>query len=252
MSYLNFNDDLDKLKKFPKTNTQVLFIDPGSKACSQEELKPLIEALPDDYKIHIPEEYKKDGSNYSDISQKIEKDLLIHSQNPELSKKLALEVAEAVNAFYSITQDLHPLASLRIVTEEYVKKEYPSVSQLYHRDSTSLTLTKCFYGNGAVYTTEDNINRNFFTTNSIATEDRFAVFDPSIEIEVKEKIWVLLKGEMWKGIDIRSQSLFDYVLGENARIKDYSKGIGFIHKGGYFNKSKKRLVFTISTWKTDF
>lgn len=251
MNYLNF-EDLDKLIKFPLEQDQALFIDPGSSSCEQDELKPLVDALSDEYKIHIPKDYKKNSTQYHEIAKIIENDLIDKTNLTDLSRKLCTEIDHAVKTFYKITNDISPLASFRIVTEEYVKKEYPSVSELYHRDSTSLTLTKCFYGSGAIYTTEENLKREFFISNSIATDDKLAVHDPSIEIEVEEKIWVLLKGEMWKGIDKRSQSLFDYVLGETADIKDFAKGSGFIHKGGKFKKSKKRFVFTISTWKTEF
>ncbi|KIH83613.1 hypothetical protein UCMB321_2739 [Pseudomonas batumici] len=57
---------------------------------------------------------------------------------------------------------------------------------------------------------------------------------------------------MYEGIDSRNQAVINIVLGEKSHFRDFAKGKGLIHKGGRFIDTDRRLVFTISTYKTEF
>lgn len=219
----------------------------------QASLKELVDALPDDYTLHIVgTEGGKPRIHYGEHRDIILSNLRRHVGPMPVLQKLSAEIGKSLELFYSVTEDTYPMVSLRIITREYLERESPSVSEKYHRDSTALTLTKCFFGGGAIYTDDANVRRDFFLRHSIAIRDEDAVLDVGREYEVPDERWVLLKGEIWKGIDTRSQSLIDYILGPQPCLLDSFKGRGFIHKGGSFRYSSRRLVFNINSWRTDF
>lgn len=243
-----FNLDLlpvSDLSGFSQNNDPAVLIDLEPGKISNDQARDIALSLPDNYKaIFLRKDVAviKDGLKCS----------LSEHLNPELLGALLDELYLAIDLFGTITYDEKPLVSLRVVTSEYVEKEHPSVSKFYHRDAAALTLTKCFYGEGAIYLREQNTNRTYFDENSIALNDADAAFDEADCRVVPQSSWILLKGEMYKGIDARNQAVVDIVLGEGARFKDFAKGIGLIHKGGRFIDTDRRLVFTISTYKTEF
>ncbi|MCP1446317.1 hypothetical protein J3D54_005449 [Pseudomonas sp. GGS8] len=243
-----FNLDLlpvSDLSGFSQNNDPAVLIDLVAEKISNDRARDIALSLPDSYKaIFLRKDvaFIKDGLKRS----------LSEHLNPALLDPLLNELYLAIDLFGAITYDEKPLVSLRVVTSEYVEKEHPSVSKFYHRDAAALTLTKCFYGEGAIYLREQNTNRTYFDENSIALNDADAAIDDADCQVVPQSNWILLKGEMYKGIDARNQAVVDIVLGEGAKFKDFAKGIGLIHKGGRFIDTERRLVFTISTYKTEF
>jgi len=233
------------LSGFSKSTDPAVLIDLIQEKVTDCQARDVALSLPDNYKAIF---LRKDTSF---IKEGLKRSLSEHLQ-PELLGALLNELYLAINLFGSITLDEKPLVSLRVVTAEYVEKEHPSVSKYYHRDAAALTLTKCFYGEGAIYLREQNTNRTYFNVNSIALNDRDAAYDDADCQVVPQSKWILLKGEMYKGIDARNQAVVDIVLGEGAQFKDFAKGNGLIHKGGRFIDTDRRLVFTISSYKTEF
>ncbi|WP_350307477.1 hypothetical protein [Photorhabdus viridis] len=245
MNIYEINSLVKDLKNFPINNDSAILIDPGDKKVNKITTSKLANNLPSDYKIHF---IKK---NKNEILNGIDKSISSYLDSDSVGDFL-FELKAAFFLFESITGDYNPLVSLRVVTQHYIKEEYPSVSELYHRDAAALTLTKCFYGEGAIYIKNDNVKRDFFSENSIAFKDSDATYNPDDYHIVPDNFWLFLKGEMYKGIDKRNQAVFDFILGENAEFKEYFKGKGLIHKGGRFHKTSKRIVFTISTYKTEY
>ncbi|WP_428510407.1 hypothetical protein [Roseateles sp.] len=243
--------DLSEIARFPGALDPAVFIRDFASSCSQDQAAALVSRLPANYQLYLPQKYQREqGAFHGDYAPVVASHLRDHGGDDEACDLIAREIGEALSLFAELSGETAPLASLRVVTEDYLRREFPSVSEKYHRDSTALTITKCFFGDSIVYTDEANIRRDFFAGASIAPDDALAVFDTGIEHEVPDDTWVLLKGEMWQGIDSRSQELFDYVLGKGASFKDVFKGAGFIHKGGYFRRAPRRLVFTASSWNT--
>lgn len=233
------------LSSFSCAEDSAILIDLVQDTVSKAQANDIAMSLPDDYKaIYL----RKDITSIKNALQESLRPYLA----PELLRSLMNELCCAMNLFYQITRDENPLASMRVVTQEYIAKEYPSVSQYYHRDAAAMTLTKCFYGEGAIYIREENTQRGYFQTNSIALNDTDAAYDKTDFHVVPPTKWILLKGEMYEGIDSRNQSVIDIVLGENSKFTEFSKGKGLIHKGGRFIDADRRLVFTLSTYKTEF
>nr|WP_314525081.1 DUF1826 domain-containing protein [uncultured Pseudomonas sp.] len=233
------------LSSFSRADDSAVLIDLLHVTVTEAQAHDIAMLLPDHYKaIYL----RKD---ISFIKAALQESLRVHLA-PELLYSLITELCSAMDLFSRLTRDEQPLVSLRVVTEEYVTKEYPSVSQYYHRDAAAMTLTKCFYGEGAIYIRERNTKRDYFQVNSIALNDADAAYDDADYHVVPPSKWVLLKGEMYEGMDSRNQSVIDIVLGENSQFTDFSKGKGLIHKGGRFLDTDRRLVFTLSTYKTEF
>ena len=245
-------DQLDDIRAFPHSSAPAILIDFEELNTTQESLSSLVRALPSDYTLHVVGTRAGEPLiHYQRQCDIVLSDLQRHVGDMDVLRNLDAEIRRSLELFHGVTKDSYPMISLRVVTDVYVKRESPSVSDKYHRDSTSLTLTKCFFGSGVIYTDEANVRRDFFRCHSIASSDEDAVLDTMIEYEVPDEMWVLLKGEIWCGIDSRSQALIDYILGPLAR-RDVFRGQAFIHKGGYLRKSPRRLVFNINSWKTDF
>lgn len=233
------------LSNFSSAEDSAILIDLFQDAVIRAQANDIAMSLPDDYKaIYL-------RKNITFIKNALQESLRPHLA-PELLRSLMNELCSAINLFYRLTRDESPLVSMRMVTQEYVTKEYPSVSQYYHRDAAAMTLTKCFYGEGAIYIREENTKRGYFQANSIALNDTDAAYDKTDFHVVPPTKWILLKGEMYEGIDSRNQSVIDIVLGENSKFTAFSKGKGLIHKGGRFIDTDRRLVFTLSTYKTEF
>jgi hypothetical protein len=250
-SGLNFSaTDLDMspitdLANFSRVDDSAVLIDLLQRTVGEAQAHDIAMLLPDHYKaIYL----RKD---IAFIKANLQESLRAHLA-PELLFSLMNELCSAMDLFSLLTRDEKPLVSFRVVTEEYVAKEYPSVSQYYHRDAAAMTLTKCFYGEGAIYIREKNTKRDYFEANSIALNDADAAYDDADFQVVPPSKWVLLKGEMYEGIDLRNQSVIDIVLGEKSQFRDFAKGKGLIHKGGRFIDTDRRLVFTLSTYKTEF
>ncbi|MBC3365819.1 DUF1826 domain-containing protein [Pseudomonas sp. SWRI154] len=233
------------LSSFNCAEHSAILIDLLQDAVSKAQASDIATSLPDDYKaIYLRKEI-------TFIKTALQESLRPHLV-PELLRSLMNELCSAMDLFYRLTRDEKPLASMRVVTQEYITKEYPSVSQYYHRDAAAMTLTKCFYGEGAIYIREKNTKRDYFQANSIALNDADAAYDKTDFHVVPPTKWILLKGEMYEGIDSRNQSVIDIVLGKNSKFTDFAKGKGLIHKGGRFIDTDRRLVFTLSTYKTEF
>jgi hypothetical protein len=233
------------LDSFSRAEDSAVLIDLFHETVGEAQAHDIAMSLPDCYRaIYL----RKD---IAFVKADLQESLQLHL-GPELLHSLLSELYCAMNLFYLLTQDEKPLVSLRVVTEEYVAKEYPSVSQYYHRDAAAMTLTKCFYGEGAIYIREKNTKRDYFKVNSIALHDVDAAYDDTDFNVVPPSKWLLLKGEMYKGIDSRNQTVIDIVLGKKSHFTDFAKGKGLIHKGGRFINTDRRLVFTLSTYKTDF
>jgi hypothetical protein len=250
-SGLNFSaTDLDMspitdLANFSRVDDSAVLIDLLQRTVGEAQAHDIAMLLPDHYKaIYL----RKD---IAFIKANLQESLRPHLA-PELLLSLMNELCSAMDLFSLLTRDEKPLVSLRVVTEKYVAKEYPSVSQYYHRDAAAMTLTKCFYGEGAIYIREKNTKRDYFEANSIALNDADAAYDDADFQVVPPSKWVLLKGEMYEGIDSRNKSVIDIVLGEKSQFRDFAKGKGLIHKGGRFIDTDRRLVFTLSTYKTEF
>lgn len=233
------------LRCFLTSPEPALFIDVGPKAISENLARTLTYCLPTTYKIHFK------GRHISVVVEELAASLSEHVPQAVLDPFME-EVTFCLHLFRELTNDETPLVSLRVVDEEYVKKEHPSVSNLYHRDASAITLTKCFFGEGVIYLDNDNVRREFFETESIALSDDLAAINPDDYHITPDGSWVLLKGEMYNGMDARNMSVVNFVLGKDAQFSDYGKGRGLIHKGGRFTKSDRRLVFTVSTYKTEF
>ncbi|WP_040067561.1 DUF1826 domain-containing protein [Pseudomonas batumici] len=233
------------LSSFSRTDEPAVFIDLLQDTVSETQARDIALSLPDHYKaIYLNKEIPL-------IKTRLQETLQLHLA-AELLNPLMNELCSAMDLFFRLTLDEKPLVSLRVVTAEYVAKEYPSVSQYYHRDAAAMTLTKCFYGEGAIYLREKNTRRDYFQENSIALNDADAAYDDADCQVVPPMKWVLLKGEMYEGIDSRNQAVINIVLGEKSHFRDFAKGKGLIHKGGRFIDTDRRLVFTISTYKTEF
>ncbi|VWB99134.1 hypothetical protein BLA23254_04718 [Burkholderia lata] len=246
-------DQVGEICALPHTSDSAILIDFQEWNTPQAALQALVEALPDDYTLHIVgTEGGKRLVHYGEHRDRILSDLRRHVGSLPVLQQLSAEIDKSLELFHAVTDDAYPMISLRIITQGYLERESPSVSEKYHRDSTSLTLTKCFFGSGAVYTDDANVRRDFFLRHSIAVRDEDAVLDTTREYTVPDERWVLLKGEIWQGIDARSQSLIDYILGPRSSPLDAFKGRGFIHKGGCLRYSSRRLVFNLNSWKTDF
>lgn len=233
------------LASFSRVDDSAVLIDLLQETVGEAQAHDIAMLLPDHYKaIYL----RKD---ISFIKANLQESLRPHLA-PDLLHSLMNELCSAMDLFSLLTRDEKPLVSFRVVTEEYVAKEYPSVSQYYHRDAAAMTLTKCFFGEGAIYIREKNTKRDYFLANSIALNDADAAYDDADFHVVPPSKWVLLKGEMYQGIDSRNQSVIDIILGEKSKFRDFAKGKGLIHKGGRFIDTDRRLVFTVSTYKTEF
>lgn len=213
------------LSSFNRNTESAVFIDFMRETISEADAREICTSLPDNYKAIFLR--KNIGAIETGLQESLNQYL-----SRQRSTALLTELYSAINLFSDITGDAQPLVSLRVVTAEYVEKEYPSVSKYYHRDAAALTLTKCFYGEGAIYLREDNIRRDYFRLNSIALSDSDAAYDYEDFRVVPPTKWILLKGEMYQGIDSRNQAVVDIVLGQGAVFKDYAKGMGLVHKGG--------------------
>lgn len=236
---------LADLSSFIRADDSAVLIDLLQGTVSEAQAADIAMLLPDYYKaIYLRKDIAFTKAALQESLQPYLAPVLLHS--------LMKELCVAMDIFFQLTRDERPLVSLRVVTEEYVTKEYPSVSQYYHRDAAAMTLTKCFYGEGAIYIREKNTKRDYFQANSIALSDADAAYDDTDYHVVPPLKWVLLKGEMYEGIDARNSSVIDIVLGKNSHYTDFSKGKGLIHKGGRFLNTDRRLVFTLSTYKTEF
>lgn len=159
------------------------------------------------------------------------------------------EVVWLCEQFSYLTNVDQPIVSLRVVTPDYLARESPSVSQYFHRDSTALTITKVFYGDGAMYVENEDVNRSFFDEQSIQqpeTADEEVVAPAGIKT-VPQGAVLLLKGEVYPEIDKRSRAVIDLFV-PPGEIKSFNKGNGFIHKGGGFSQGDRRLVFTCSVY----
>jgi len=230
--------------KFTSSDHAGLLIDFKENSLNDAQVKVLGLTLPGDYKeIYL-------GQHKLHVIPKLRSSLSLYLAQ-ELLIEVMNEIEMALAFFGMVTSDKTPLISMRMVTPQYVESEFPSVSQYYHRDASALTLTKCFYGEGAHYLREDNTRREFFSKNSIALDDSLAMVNQDDFCEVPQGNWILLKGEMYAGIDSRNQNVVDAVLGKNAIFNNFAKGRGLIHKGGGFSKTDRRLVFTISTYRTE-
>ncbi|QPE19168.1 hypothetical protein IMQ36_08810 [Providencia rettgeri] len=209
-----------------------------------DENKRIAMSLPQDYCIQIINE-----GGFS-IINKIHGSLAQYINDKYILGNFIHELTLAIKSLASVISIDFNLASLRIVDEKYIEKEHPSVSNLYHRDSSSLTLTKTFYGEGALYLDESNVNREFFVDNSIATHDSLAMIDPKKFEVVGDGMWLLLKGEMGESIDPRNKEFVAHIRGGHTDYQDMFLGQGLIHRGGRFVDTPIRLVFTFSSYTT--
>lgn len=209
-----------------------------------DENKQIAMSLPQDYCIHVINE-----GGFS-IVNKIYSSLVKYINDETILCNFIYELTLAVNSLASAISIDFNLASLRVVDEKYIEKERPSVSNFYHRDSSSLTLTKTFYGEGALYLDKSNVNREFFVGNSIATHDSLAMIDPKKFEVLNDGMWLLLKGEIGKSIDPRNKEFVDFIRGGDTDYQDMFLGKGLIHRGGRFVDTPIRLVFTFSSYTT--
>ncbi|OYQ77502.1 hypothetical protein B9T11_10105 [Wohlfahrtiimonas chitiniclastica] len=233
------------LVNFPDSNYSGMAFNYSDKNInSLDENKLLAMSLPNNYCIQIINE-----GGFS-IINKIYLSLREHVQNESVLNKFIYELTLAINCLAKIISVDFNLASLRIVNKEYVEKEYPSVSNMYHRDSSSLTLTKTFYGEGALYIENSNVNRDFFIHNSIAPHESLAMIESGKFKILDDGMWLLLKGEMSKSIDSRNKEFVQQIRGVDTNFDDMFLGTGLIHRGGRFINTSTRLVFTFSSYTT--
>ena len=236
------NDILSSFVSGPESG---LLIDFDASAVDNEILQNMDRVLPNDFLLQYL------NLRIDESFSHLEKDLEQYMGQLTLRSVLA-EVMLALALFYRVSLDESPFISLRVVTDQYLKNEHPSVSQYYHRDSAALTLTKTFVGKGACFIESDNVNRSFFEENSLAIDDHVAAYHPEQCRSVPDQKWLLLKGEIYQGMDERNMSFIKEVLGQGEEIKDCFKGQGLIHKGGDISKLERRLVFTVSSYHTKF
>ncbi|MDQ3287635.1 MAG: DUF1826 domain-containing protein [Pseudomonadota bacterium] len=209
-----------------------------------EDCREIAYALPSTFVFHF---LRKDWSGFeSSLTRKLRKAL----DTDVDTDGLVAETSMWVRAIAECTGADQPLASLRIVTPEYLERESPSVSRYFHRDSTAVTVTKVYFGEGAVYAENENVRREYFSTRSIQSPDvpdEEILFDPHDTHVVEDGAAVLLKGEVYPDIDARSREVIDMFVPPD-RIPDFNRGNGFIHKGGGFGMGDRRLVFTASIY----
>jgi hypothetical protein len=234
-----------RLTGFPADDSSGVLIDFGENTSNMAGVTRLVWALPDDYKLHIV------SAPIEEVLPSISESLSGYTNGHEANAFLN-ELDVAIQLFEKITSERNPFVSLRIVTEEYLQQEHPSVSRHYHRDAATLTLTKCFSGEGAIYLDNDNVKRSYFDIESIASHDEYAAHDPEKFNVVPPGHWLLLKGEIYPGIDERNGSLFRFMLGEEVVFGNYNRGNGLIHKGGRLAPGDRRLVFNINTYRWQF
>ncbi|MGS0740373.1 DUF1826 domain-containing protein [Glaciimonas sp. GG7] len=209
-----------------------------------EACRDLTYALPRDFSFHfLRRDYREFEAH---LTQKLTQSL------PAEVKATALinEVTSALSDFAQRTAVDHPLASLRVVTPEYLACESPSVSQYFHRDSTAVTITKVYFGEGAIYADNENVRREYFAKHSIQAPDvpdEVVLYNPSKTHVVPDGSMLLLKGEVYEDIDARSRELIDMFVPPD-RILTFNRNNGFIHKGGGFSMGERRLVFTASVY----
>ncbi|MBI0421299.1 DUF1826 domain-containing protein [Acinetobacter sp. ACIN00229] len=214
--------------------------------CSQE-CYDLTYALPHDFVFHF---LHRDFTEF----EKLLSDKLISSLSKEICEGAIIRIVDELkyilSNFVLLTGNKRPIASLRVVTPEYLEKEKPSVSQYYHRDSTALTITKVYFGEGAIYVDNNNVRREYFSKNSIQKpniKDIEILYDPLKIHTVPDGGVLLLKGEVYEDIDSRSRQLIDMFVSVDE-IPDFNRNNGLIHKGGGFVMGSRRLVFTSSTY----
>jgi hypothetical protein len=236
---------VERLLGFPGGPDSGMVLDLGGMTSDMAAITRLVWALPDGYKIHFV------SQPIAEATEGLAQSLREWGHEGDVDV-LMREIETALGTFQEITSDGRPLVSLRIVTEEYLRKEYPSVSRHYHRDAATITLTKCFTGEGAIYLNEDNVKREFFGANSIAIEDAQAAHDPDVYGIVPPGAWLLLKGEVHPELDARNRKVFEYILGKGAELGEYNRGKALIHKGGRMIPGERRFVFTASTYKWCF
>ena len=239
------NEGTRRLAEFPTDESSAVLIDVGEHTSDMANVTSLVRSLPDDYKLHLV------SSPVDEVLQSISASLAEFTYGHDASDFLN-ELDVAIQLFEEITGECNPFISLRIVTKEYLQQEHPSVSRYYHRDAATLTLTKCFAGEGAIYLDDDNVRRSYFDSESIATRDEDAAHDPGRFNVVPPGSWLLLKGEIYPEIDERNGGVFRFMLGEDVVFGNYNRGNGLIHKGGRLAPGDRRLVFNINTFRWHF
>ncbi len=208
------------------------------------DCRELTYALPEDFVFHF---LRRD---YHQYESRLKKKFLKHLPDSVDTSRIISETARIVRDFARCTKVNQLLVSLRVVTPQYLARESPSVSQYYHRDSTAVTITKVYFGEGAVYVDDDNVRRAYFAAHSIQApdvSDAEILYDPSKTHMVEDGAVLLLKGEVYPDIDARSREVIDLFLSPD-KIPDFNRGNGFIHKGGGFGMGDRRLVFTASVY----
>lgn len=168
-----------------------------------------------------------------------------------LSERLMRHIMRLFNFFCEVSGDTEPFISLRVVSANYLKLNYPSVSCCYHRDTAAMTLFQTLYGKGMEWLPNQSVNRAMFENTAIADIDDIVTITQNEDCRsLATSIVGILKGEVDpKNIDERQCEFIRHFIPENE-INAYNVGNGLIHRGPLLNDTEMRLVLTITTVRT--
>lgn len=167
----------------------------------------------------------------------------------DISVKLAEDVMALVEQFVRLTGDERPFVSFRTIDQSYFTDGQKSVSRNWHVDTSVLTLTCTYVGQGTEWTTYDTPEiRALCAHEKMLAEDAVSIPKDAVAQMQRYEVSVL-KGEIRNPEDATSKEFLEHFLTPDE-IKPFNVGCGILHRGpGYVAGDTRRLLLTVSSMR---